>query len=755
MKRSFFGFLTPSHHSTAVATPQSLDQGQFRTDIAGLRALAVIPVLLFHANVPSFSGGFVGVDIFFVISGYLISMTVAKDLAKDQFSLAKFYERRARRILPALVGVILFCLLAGREYLYAGTRDSFANSLVWLSFFSSNLYFKQEFGYFDNDAITKPLLHTWSLSIEEQFYLLFPIILALAWKHARRFVGLCVAGIVLISFLISIRTVSVDRMSAFYLIQSRAWELALGALLACFSFPATQHRSPAASRSVREGAAVLGLLGIVLPIYFYTKWTRFPGVAALPPCLGTLAIIWANTDSNTLVGRLLSIRPLTAIGAISYSLYLWHWPLLVFARLRHGEDLTVPANCVVLCVAGMFACLSYWLIETPTRNHKFLPRREYVLSLASVTLVMMGVAGILGAPRTITSAPVSELTYVIDSSTESKAVEVAVADQTDDNEDEPQDAPDLADGEPAALPESSIAQLLEDPLQVTFARSPKTDYWPVADGVYVYRNGSPKKSGILVLGDSVASQWANGLEKLRSANNITYYIQTLSNSLPLIDTHVPYVEQAFKLPNKLRNQSFGKILDAVNAKHVILAGAWQSYINDEPQILESFELHTADKAGTTPERQREIMANQLEKTIKFINQRGCKVWLMLEPPEYESNIPLKLAAFVKANSSVTISYEPVEKKTQQREAAVNLISGVVAKFQHTEAEILDPFALFCSDGFCITAHDNRSLYYDKMHLSYYGSIFANKVFQNVIDEIKHGRSLEKDAASTVEDTLTR
>lgn len=718
MIRSFFGPSALSHKLSTVETAQAPDHAPFRADIAGLRAVAVIPVLLFHANVPFFSGGFTGVDIFFVISGFLITSTIAKDLAKNQFSLAEFYERRARRILPALGGVILFCLFVGREYLFAGTRESFANSLIWLSFFSSNLYFKQEFGYFDNDAITKPLLHTWSLSIEEQFYLFFPILFAFAWKYARKFVGRCVVGIALISFLASIRMIGVDRMGAFYFIQSRAWELALGALLACANQPATHFRLPAASRPIRQVVAFLGLLCILAPFYFYTKFTRFPGIAALPPCAGAFAIIWANTGSTTFVGKLLSIRPLTSIGAISYSLYLWHWPLLVFARLRNGEDLSVSANCLVLCISAVFACISYWLIETPARNRRFLPRRKQVLSLASAALVLVGVTGVYLTPHT----------------TDSTIVEASV--------DQPADAPRSSGEPPRELPESSITQLLESPRQVNFTRSPKTSYWPILDGVHIYRNGDPAKSGILVLGDSVANQWVSGLEEFGSANDITFYLQAISNCVPLIDTYVPAVEQTYQLPNKLRNASFDKILDAVNVKHVILAGAWQSYISEAPQVSELFELHTVDKAATTVEQLREIVACQLEKTINFFNERGCKVWLMLEPPEYEFNVPLKLAAFVKADTPVSISYEPIEKEQQRREAAVTLISDVVMKFDSSEAGILDPFELFCSDGVCITVHDNRSLYYDTMHLSYYGSIFANKVFQVVADEIMKSRMLE-------------
>jgi hypothetical protein len=471
--------------------------------------------------------------------------------------------------------------------------------------------------------------------------------------------------------------------------------------------------------------AFAGLLCLLLPFLLYSKSTPFPGIAALAPCLGTFAIIWANTGSNTFVGRLLSIRVLTAIGAISYSLYLWHWPLLVFARLRHGQDLTVWANCLVLFVSVLVACISYWVIETPFRHRRLLPRRQYALSAASAALVLMGVTG----------------AYLSRPATDSAMAGNAVG--------HPQGAPN-ASGEQPTTRSETLAQLLENPRPIAHTRSPATDYFPVVEGIHLYRNGDPAKTSILVLGDSVADQWVNGLEEFSAANDLTFYSQALSNSVPLIDTYVPAVEKTYKLPNKLRNESFGKILEAASTRHairhLILAGAWQAYINEASEVPELFELHTGDQAATTGEQLREIVATQLEKTIAFFNERGVKVWVMLEPPEYEANIPLKLAAFVKLNQSISLSYEPIEMPQRRREPAVKLISEVVAKFKRGEAEILDPFGLFCSDGVCFTVHENRSLYFDRMHLSYYGSIFAKKVFQPVADEIKASQSPEMQSA---------
>ncbi|HEY4262594.1 MAG TPA: acyltransferase family protein [Schlesneria sp.] len=679
---------TTSHHS-GQAEHSLHTASPFRRDIAGLRALAVIPVLLYHAGVPFLSGGFVGVDVFFVISGFLITTTMIKDLSQNQFSLATFYERRARRILPALMAVVLFCVWVGPSYLHAGTGESFAKSLIWLACFSSNIYFKQEFGYFDADAITKPLLHTWSLSIEEQFYLLFPILFAVLWKYSKQYVGIFVAGIALISFAISVRGVSNDQVSAFYFIQYRAWELALGSLLACANRPGISFRIPAGSRSSREVVAFLGLISILIPCHLYTKHTHFPGIAALPPCVGAVAIIWANSNAGTIVGRCLSIWPLTAIGAISYSLYLWHWPLLVFARLRHGEDLSVSANCIVLLISGVFACVSYWLIETPSRNRRFLPARKYVLSAATAVLVVFGATGFhLASPAHL-----------------------------------------------ALLADSSNAHLLDRPKGIKYPKSAVTDYFDVKEGIRVFRNGDPTKAGILLIGDSFANQWQNGLETFAAADNTTYYVQAVANCVPLIDTHIPYVDKQYKIPGKLRNASFGKLLDSVNVKHVILAGAWQHYVNDRPNVQELAALCTGDESSTTADQLQNMVTRKLADTIRFFNERGCKVWVLLEPPLYDFSVPLKLAALVRAKSPVSDSFMAKDEALRRRKTAVNLISAVVQKFGESEAAILDPFELFCSGDHCFTVHDNWSLYYDSMHLSYHGSVFGSKVFQPIAEHM--------------------
>ena len=321
----------------------------YRPDIDGLRAVAVVPVVLYHAGVPALTGGFVGVDVFFVISGYLITGIVAAGIAAGSFSIVEFYERRARRILPALFVVLAASVAAGWWLLLPEPLERFAKSLLAATLFGSNFWFLDSArDYFAPGSDFAPLLHTWSLAVEEQFYLFFPPLLwAVArWRRGRE-VRL-VAWLSLASFLGAVVVVAVDPPLAFYLAPLRIWELGLGALLALRPVPRL------AARWQREGLGALGLAGIAVAVFGYDDLTPFPGFAALAPCLGALAII-AVGSGGSVVNRALAIRPVVFVGLISYSLYLWHWPILAFLRVRLGE-VELPSGVAAVAVLASLGC---------------------------------------------------------------------------------------------------------------------------------------------------------------------------------------------------------------------------------------------------------------------------------------------------------------------------------------------------------------------------------------------------------------
>lgn len=298
----------------------------YRPDIDGLRAVAVSSVVLFHAFPELMPGGFVGVDIFFVISGYLITGIVAFDLQAKTFNLVTFYQRRVRRIFPALIVVLAATVFVGLRLLLLDELHSLGKNAVASALFVANLMLLSEVNYFDVDAHLKPLLHLWSLGIEEQFYLVWPLIMWVL-PHRRRPIAAAV-GLVS-SFVLNIALVGDHPAATFFLPFTRAWELMAGALLAFF---------PQQPRAIRETAALAGIIAIEASFFLFNATTPFPGWAAALPVAGSSLLIMSE---GAFVNRILSLKPLIGVGLISYSLYLWHWPVLVFLQIYLFRPLNV------------------------------------------------------------------------------------------------------------------------------------------------------------------------------------------------------------------------------------------------------------------------------------------------------------------------------------------------------------------------------------------------------------------------------
>jgi len=343
-------------------------RAKYRADIDGLRAVAVLPVVAFHLGVPHLTGGFVGVDIFFVISGYLITGHLQADIEAGRFSVVRFYERRLRRIGPALLAMLLFVSLAATTYILPVELERYGESLLAALFSGSNFYFWSQAGYFDAAAQTKPLLHTWSLAVEEQYYLAFPILLYLTTKLGTRRRDAILIALLLVSFALSAATVYNHPAAAFYLPHTRAWELLSGAALALGIV-----RLPD-KRFLRDAAVFAGLAMIAVAVTWFDESMVFPGTRALLPCLGAALVIAGGEGAETLGGRFLSFRPFVFIGLISYSLYLWHWPLIIFTRLNNAilpHDIP-PWLLNMSLFAGSIglATLSWRFVERPFRNRK-------------------------------------------------------------------------------------------------------------------------------------------------------------------------------------------------------------------------------------------------------------------------------------------------------------------------------------------------------------------------------------------------
>lgn len=366
---------------------------RYRYDIDGLRALAVVPVVWYHLGLPGLPGGFTGVDVFFVISGFLITSLLRSDMEQGKYSLLRFYERRARRIFPALATMLMACVAMALLIMLPQDAKNFGANLAMTSLFSANLYLMFTSGYFDADASLNPLLHMWSLGVEEQFYVFFPLFLWLVhrlgfWRWLVPLIGL---GLVA-SLSLGVWMTYAHPTAAFYLLLTRAWEMLAGALLACWAVPSPKNRI------TREGLGWAGLALVVLGYLYVSKENAFPGILAALPVMGAALIIFSHGGGATALSRVLAIAPVRGLGLISYSLYLWHWPVIVFYKYISGHELDLAVAFILGAVSIVLAWISWRWVEQPWRNGKTLVCEIWVVSGIGL-MVLVGLGGALYAAK--------------------------------------------------------------------------------------------------------------------------------------------------------------------------------------------------------------------------------------------------------------------------------------------------------------------------------------------------------------------
>jgi peptidoglycan/LPS O-acetylase OafA/YrhL len=366
-----------------------IQKSKYRPEIDGLRALSVVAVIMFHAKFDLFSGGFVGVDVFFVISGYLITGIIASSLERGDFSFGKFFESRVRRIVPGLLGVIILALPFAWAVMMPYQLERFSLSSASAASFISNIFFWKQSGYFADAAIEMPLLHTWSLSVEGQFYLAFPVVLVLVWRLASRWVPAFLA----IAFVISIGAAEWGahnmRVANYFLAPTRAWEFLAGSLIALRPDVWKQ-----ANRGLSEFLSIFGLFLILYAVFTFDETTRMPGLIGLAPIAGA-CLVTAFATSQTFIGRAFSLPPIVGTGLISYSLYLWHYPILSIAHLGSAQELGVSDRLLLVMLAFPVAFLSWKFIEKPFRNRRAI--QKYLLFTTSGLVMVATLAvGFIG-----------------------------------------------------------------------------------------------------------------------------------------------------------------------------------------------------------------------------------------------------------------------------------------------------------------------------------------------------------------------
>jgi len=395
---------------------KNLSSITYRKDIDGLRALAVLLVLVFHFNLAPFGkGGFLGVDIFFVISGFLITSILVKELNTDSFRFGHFYAKRIRRLAPALFTTLALVMVAGSIFFLPEAFRELSKQVLTTQFYVSNFYFWQNINYFGIHADATPLLHTWSLAVEEQFYLLFPIFVVILYKYLRPFFWPAIISGLLISFCLNIIFVHEKPELTFYLMPTRAWEMLLGSVAMLISSKLTIR-----SAVINEIIAISGLGIITLSVFLYSVEVVFPGYYALAPTFGAMMIIISGKNESTSLSRLLGLPIIVYIGKLSYSLYLTHWPIHIFASSLLGVDgYTMTWRLAMFGLTFIVSIAILHLIETPIRKGKFLysDKRIYSAYLAGLLTTILVCGFVLydrGVPSRFSPETIKMAEYVLD-----------------------------------------------------------------------------------------------------------------------------------------------------------------------------------------------------------------------------------------------------------------------------------------------------------------------------------------------------
>jgi peptidoglycan/LPS O-acetylase OafA/YrhL len=654
---------------------------QYRSDIDGLRALAVLPVVLFHANLPGFSGGFVGVDVFFVISGYLITLILLRSLDGEEFSLAKFYERRVRRILPALIAMsaitalVAICVLPPREL------QSFGKSLLATALFYSNFHFSTLTGYFDAPASTRPLLHTWSLGVEEQFYIVWPIVLYLAYrlKLTRNALTILVVGLLVVSLAYAqAKSTGGNADRFFYLPQTRAWELMVGALLALGVFPRL------GTRWQRDLAGLAGIVLIGIAVTAFDAGTPFPSLWTLVPCIGAVLVIWAGGSGDNAASRLLSWTPLVFVGLISYSLYLWHWPIFVFAGLMTEDGITTVQSLALIALSFVVSTASWRLIEKPYRQTS--PEGE-----TSPKAYLVGGMGAMAAMA---------------------AVGIAM---------------NVTAGLPGRLDADSFrfynASNSVNPLQSTCDALDATPR--PAEPCTVPKPGS--NLDILVWGDSHADSLFPAFQLLAERNGWTARQATKSGCPPVLGAERFTVGETKRYQNcGAYNQAMLEVVKRERPKLVVLVGRWSQYTTGNERrrsFLVDSESKEINKAAS-----EQVLNRSLLRTVQSIESLGMQVLLVGQAPEFEGDPNMCFVRKQMAGAPVDKCLRQDEEGAMARIRVSNAILTRIAE-SHPNIRLLFLHPFFCEQGHCLAGRNAEPLYSNKHHISFFAARQIGTILQ--------------------------
>ena len=638
-----------------------------RPEVDGLRTLAIAPVVLYHAGVPGIPGGFVGVDIFFVISGYLISRILLHEIDGGTFSFARFYERRIRRIMPALFAMLLFCLLcAPIVALPEQLKDTSASAISAL-LSVSNFYFRSHSGYFAPVTDLMPLLHTWSLGVEEQFYFIYPLLLYFCTRlrlNIRLWLGLSLAPLLACSVWLSFYR----PVMAFYLLPARAWELALGGALAAGVFPVIERRV------IREALSVCGLGMILVSTALINAQTPFPGWAAILPCAGTALIIHC-ARGGVAVERLLSLRPIVFIGLISYSLYLWHWPVFVFGRMLLAKmHLSPTESCIAVAITVVLSVASWKFVEQPFRSKTTVPnmRLRPLLGGAAVAVLCIGAAGLLskGLPERLN----------------------------------PEAARLLAASEDLDMPFRDTCIAFQEG-----GRSKECRFGPQGAAV-----------SYVIIGDSHAAALRPAIQNAAIFRNQAGTLWFHGSCPLLVDVH--RTGDIYDAPcNAFKARAMNALEHSPEIRTVVLAARWAPIltgVTPEGGTTNRKFLKDGESAELSEAESERVFRRGFSKAVDRITALGKQVIVLGGIPEPGFDVPniLALAAFNRRASSPSVDRQIAAEREQR-------VSGILREVvgQHAGAHYIPMWDIFCAKE-CAVVKDGVPLYSDLDHITYKAAV---------------------------------
>lgn len=648
----------------------------YRRDITGLRGLAVLLVIAYHANASLLSGGYVGVDIFFVISGFVITQLLTQQVGPPRPQLADFFLRRLRRILPALVVVLGATLAAGFFILGPYDLQQLAKSVVAVSLFVGNFFFWRKRNYFADQAPPNALLHTWSIGVEEQFYLLFPLFILLTRQSPRlQRRWMLIGGAV--SLLLCVWLTADHPAPAFYLLPTRSWEFLLGGVVA------VSRTRGSLSATAAECAAGAGLVAILVSAGLFTGLTPYPGIAAILPCGGAALIIRSNITRTTFVSRILAWRGLVGIGLVSYSAYLWHWPMLTLYRNYVGRQLTSGETCAAISAVAVLSFLSWKFVEQPFRKRSNLTPlglRTSTILMSFVCLMAFALVtlGARGFPKRI--------------SAQALAYEGEGYASNDDNS--------------SCL--WGVSEFVAGRQFCTLAKS---------DG--------PR---LLLWGDSHAHAISPAVAALGRASGATVWEAAYTSCPPLLGVdiaHVPWGHRCREF-----NAMVLDVVSRLGIQRVILAAKWTYYVPRRPdsafaRLFDIYSAHGSLGSGDAVENQR-VFDAALARTVTTLVNHGVEVWIVQQAPVEREYVPVLIARTAMRGGNPETVGVPVSEYLQARSFVNSRFVAVVDR-----AHLLDPSIPLCASGICICFADGHVLYTDANHLSWDGAMYIKSALMPV------------------------